>query len=100
MSNLLTVAEIAARLRKHHVTVRQMLQDGRLAPAYRIGRHWHMREAELEACMKNFVYHPTPARARRANRLIPKPEFVNLLRVKNEGELKDVAEHGQAEEKP
>ena len=83
--NILTVAEIAERIRKHPVTVRLMLQEGKLAPALRIGRIWHMREEDLKSYIDRCVLVPLPARARRGNCLIPKPKFVEMLHPERKG---------------
>lgn len=46
--NLLTVAEVARRLRLHQMTVRRQIRAGRLR-AVRVGRGIRLREEDLEA---------------------------------------------------
>ena len=50
MSKLLTVDEVAKRLRLHPITVRRHIRSGRL-PATRIGRSVRVREEDIEATM-------------------------------------------------
>jgi excisionase family DNA binding protein len=78
--NLLTVAEIAKRLRLHPVNVRTMLRRGELGRALRIGRCWRLDERELERALEAFAVSPLPARSARRNSLLPKPETLALLR--------------------
>jgi excisionase family DNA binding protein len=47
MSRLLTVDEVAKRLRLHPITVRRHIRSGRL-PATRIGRSVRVREEDIE----------------------------------------------------
>lgn len=46
-STALTVAEVAAYLHLHTLTVRRLLKDGTL-PAHKVGRQWQIDRAELE----------------------------------------------------
>ena len=48
MSDLLTVEEVAKRLRLHEITVRRHIKAGRL-PATRIGRRVRVREEDVES---------------------------------------------------
>ncbi|MEK7469687.1 MAG: helix-turn-helix domain-containing protein [Planctomycetota bacterium] len=78
--NLLTVADLAARLQLHPVNVRTMLRRGELGRALRIGRCWRLAESELERALEGFAVPSLPSRAARSNPLVPKPEFLALLR--------------------
>jgi excisionase family DNA binding protein len=49
---LLTVAEVAERLRVHPITVRRHIKDGRLR-AVRVGRAVRVRESDLEAFLSS-----------------------------------------------
>ena len=51
MSRLLTVAEVAQRLRLHPITIRRHIKSGRL-PAMRIGRSVRVKEEDVEAKME------------------------------------------------
>ena len=51
MSELLTVNEVARRLRLHHMTVRRQIRSGRLR-AVRVGRGIRVREEDMEAFME------------------------------------------------
>lgn len=46
-SDLLTVAEAAAILRLHPVTVQRLLRRGEL-PGVRVGRQWRIRRTDLD----------------------------------------------------
>lgn len=48
---LLTVAEVAERLRVHPITVRRHIKSGRLR-AVRVGRSVRVRESDVEALLK------------------------------------------------
>src|SRR2546426_4875249 len=51
MSELLTVNEVARRLRLHHMTVRRQIRSGRLR-AVRVGRGIRVREEDMEAFLE------------------------------------------------
>lgn len=78
--NLLTVEDLALRLKLHPVNVRAMLRRGELGRPLRIGRCWRLPAEELERALERFRVDPVPSRAARANPLIPKPETMELLR--------------------
>ncbi|KAF0241618.1 MAG: hypothetical protein FD180_4342 [Planctomycetota bacterium] len=80
MNALLTAEQVAARLQIHVVNARTMLKRGELGKAYRLGRCWRVDERELEAALERFRVDPLPARAARENSLVPKKEFLDLLR--------------------
>lgn len=52
MSKLLTVDEVAQRLRLHPITVRRHIKSGRL-PATRIGRSVRVKEEDIEATVES-----------------------------------------------
>lgn len=51
MSRLLTVAEVAQRLRLHPITVRRHIRSGRI-PATRIGRSIRVKEEDVQKVME------------------------------------------------
>jgi excisionase family DNA binding protein len=46
-----TAEEVAARLRLHLETVRQLLREGKL-PGVKIGRSWRIRRKDLEEFLR------------------------------------------------
>lgn len=82
--NLLTVEDIAARLKLHPVNVRTMLRRGELGRALRIGRCWRVDERDLEEALRRFEVNPTPRRGKSAA-LAPKKEYLDLLRPRPAG---------------
>lgn len=52
MSKLLTVEEVARRLRLHQITVRRHIRSGRL-PATKIGRSVRIKEEDIDALMES-----------------------------------------------
>jgi excisionase family DNA binding protein len=83
---LLTVREVAERLRVHPITVRRLIASGRLA-AVRIGRAVRVREADVGALSR-----PGESRARAAYRRPPAPEEMERRRKVGEEMLKYRAE--------
>lgn len=85
MPDLLTVDEVARRLRLHHMTVRRQIRSGRLR-AVRIGRSIRVREEDLEAFMKPEKMHAemSPAELREWIFRTPTPE--ELARRRRAGE--------------
>jgi len=69
--NLLTVAEVARRLRLHEITVRRHIKAGTLR-AVRVGRGIRVREEELE----RFLQPATPTGVRLPYRWPPTPEDI------------------------
>jgi len=52
---LLTVEEVAQRLRKRPFTVRRMLRDGEL-PAYKIHGEWRVKSSDLDTFIEAQQY--------------------------------------------
>jgi excisionase family DNA binding protein len=50
---LLTTAEVAARLKVTRQTVQRLIHDGKLV-ASRVGREWRVKRSELDAFLKAF----------------------------------------------
>ena len=48
---LLTITEVAERLRVHYLTVYRMVRDGRIS-AIQVGRNWRIPEAEVMRLLK------------------------------------------------
>ena len=76
---MLTVAEAAAYLRVHPVSLRRMIRRGDL-PALRVGRVWRIAAADLQ-----------PTTAPRA----PKPEPVGFMKYVHLGARHDAADQRQ-----
>lgn len=53
MTQLLSVDEAAARLRISPCTLRYLRQEGRFAPALKVGRRLFWDEADLELWLEN-----------------------------------------------
>ena len=81
MSDLLTVEEVAKRLRLHEITVRRHIKSGRL-PATRVGRRVRVREEDVES----FAFPPqsrkqlTPEQMRAKLLAPPSPEEIERRR--------------------
>jgi excisionase family DNA binding protein len=50
---ILTTAEVAARLKVTRQTVQRLINDGKLV-ASRVGREWRVKRSELDAFLKAF----------------------------------------------
>lgn len=50
---ILTTAEVAARLKVTRQTVQRLIHDGKLV-ASRVGREWRVKRSELDAFLKAF----------------------------------------------
>ncbi|MCZ7569887.1 MAG: helix-turn-helix domain-containing protein [Ardenticatenaceae bacterium] len=50
--DLMTVEEVADLLRMHLDSVRRLLRQGR-SPGVRLGKHWWIRQADLEALLRS-----------------------------------------------
>ena len=72
---LLTVNEVAQRLRLHEMTVRRQIRSGQL-PAVRVGRRIRVREEDLEAFMEppGIRRDMTPEELREKIMATPSPE--------------------------
>jgi excisionase family DNA binding protein len=56
---LLTVPEVAERLRVTTMTIYRWIEEGRL-PAMQIGKHYRIREADLDEVIESSVRTGTP----------------------------------------
>src|SRR3972149_1690971 len=81
MSRLLTVDEVAQRLRVHPITVRRHIKSGRL-PATRIGRSVRVKEEDIEGAVEpqTRVVDMTPEELRTHIMRPPTPEEIERRR--------------------
>jgi excisionase family DNA binding protein len=80
MSRLLTVDEVAKRLRLHPITVRRHIKSGRL-PATRIGRRVRVKEEDIERVTEALpVSDMTPDEFREYMMRPPSPEEIEHRR--------------------
>lgn len=56
---LLTIAQVAAQLACSREWVLIVIHTGRL-PAYRLGRHYRVRQSELDAFVMSLIVDPLP----------------------------------------
>jgi excisionase family DNA binding protein len=63
---VLTVHDVATRLRVHPITVYRLIHSANL-PAFRIGRIWRFNAEEIEGWMRT-VKRPAPAKNHRRRR--------------------------------
>ena len=54
MSDLLTVNEVAKRLKLHPVTITRYIREGKLS-ALKFGRVWRIKEEELDHILKEGI---------------------------------------------
>jgi excisionase family DNA binding protein len=69
-NTLLTIDEVAERLRVSYASANRLVQSGEL-PGFRVGRLWRVREADLAAYVDAKVQ---AARARYPNFMIEHPD--------------------------
>ena len=81
MSRLLTVDEVARRLRLHPITVRRHIRSGRL-PATRIGRSVRVKEEDVDKAMESTkrMVEMTPEEFRRHVMRPPSAEEIDRRR--------------------
>jgi len=73
MDEILTVPEVAEKLRLHPLTVRKMFREGTL-PAFKVGRQWRVSASMLVAWIERSSTHDQAEIVERVTKPGAKPE--------------------------